>query len=232
MRTRALGTCAAGISLLCGRAYAQIDDQVMQERLAKHAGIFVHYVTPRRLENTKPNAQGVVDLSIGMLNSYAVMPTPRSGRDELAALARSSDAVVVGTTAKQYSALTAQHTFVYSDWAITVTKVFKNTSPILAQEGTVITVARPGGELVVQGQRVVAHDSSFPEFVMGHEYVFFLSALPESSSFRAWEGSAFDITGPTPSIITDPRDPTPLRAFSASLSSADFLIAVERSLRQ
>ena len=221
---------AASVPLLCIVALAQVNDETMRERLAKHAAMFVEYDTSRRLENVKPNKSGVLDLSINMLNDFAANPNPPSGSEELAALARRSDTVVVGTTVTQYSALTTRHTFIYSDWAVRVTSLLKNTAPVVAEPGIVISVTRPGGELTMQGQRVIAHDRSFPEFAVGRQYVFFLKALPESNSFRVWEGDVFDLSGPAPLIIADPVDPTSLRAFSVSQSTQEFIRAIEGSI--
>ena len=66
---------------------------------------------------------------------------------------------------------------------------------------------------------------------MNHEYVFYLQAHTDTSSFIALSGGTFDVSGMNPLLILDPHDPTGMRAF-ASLSKTEFLAAVERSLIQ
>lgn len=47
-------------ALACCLAVAQTD--AAKDRLAKHADLFRRYSSPHRLENTRPNSQGIIDL--------------------------------------------------------------------------------------------------------------------------------------------------------------------------
>jgi hypothetical protein len=215
-------------ALACCLAVAQTD--AARDRLAKHAELFRRYNSAHRLENTRPNAQGIIDLSVEMINDYAANPTPRTPDEEFAILARYADAVVAGTATSQMSALNPQHSFVYSDWTINVTEIFKATPKVQILLGAELTVFRPGGALTISGQRVSARDPGFPDFIVGHKYVFYLPAHPDSSSFWAIPGESFDVTGEKPLLLADEHDPTALKAFIASASITDLFAAVERSV--
>lgn len=165
-----------------------------------------------------------------MINDYAGSPTPRTPDEEFAILARYADAIVAGTAMSQMSGLNPQHSFVYSDWTFNVTKIFKYTPKIQIQVGAELTVFRPGGSLTINGRRVSARDPGFPEFIVGHQYILYLPAHSDSSSFWGIPGEAFDVTGEKPLLLADEHDPTTLKAFVASASLADLFAAVERSV--
>jgi hypothetical protein len=212
-----------------GMVLAQTDDPVIQERLAKHANLFaVGRPNWSRLEDLKPKSQGVVVYEPAITRDNMLHEPPHSPAEELAYFGARTDAVISGTTLKQYSAANSLHTFLYSDWIISVTKIYKNTSTVPAQIGGQITVTRRGGDLVLNGIRVIARDRTFPDFAINHQYVFYLKALPETSSFQAISGATFDVTGTVPLLLLDPHDPTSMRGF-VSATKADFFAAVERS---
>jgi hypothetical protein len=210
----------------------QLDDRTIQDRLAKHADLF-KVGGPRwvRLEDMKPNAQGVIDYQRSVIYDYMRYDPPLTPEQELAQMAKGADAVVSGPAVGRYSAANPLHTALYSDWVVSVTKVYKNSSTIGVQAGSEITVTRIGGDLALNGHRVIYRDSAFPDFAMNHTYVFYLRAHPDSSSFGAISGGTFDLTGTTPALLADPRNPTGMRAFSQS-STTEFLAAVERSTIQ
>jgi hypothetical protein len=104
-----------------------------------------------------------------------------------------SDAVIVSSAEGQRSAFTPGHAFIYSDWDFRVLDVLKNDSSVAAKLGDLITVARPGGTIRQDGVKYVAHDKTFPDFVLGGTYVLFLRQLAESHSFLAFTGGCPDI---------------------------------------
>jgi hypothetical protein len=209
-----------------------IDEATAKDRLAQHAILFDSYARlPKSLpvEARQPNAQGIVDLSVITINDYMYqdpMPTPAQ---DLAALLRRTDAVLLGTATRRYSALNPRRTYLYSDWVISVTRILKNASTIAVHPEDEISTTRPCGETVIDGRRVIAKDRTFQDFELDRSYVFFLSARPDSKSFQALPDATFDITGTAPVLLGDPNNPTSLKQFSASSKQA-FLTAVERAL--
>jgi hypothetical protein len=125
----------------------------------------------------KPYA-GVIDLSQDMLNDYAAPYPVRTPQQELDADAKRADTIVIGTATGKLSALTPRHCYVYSDWTIKVTKVFKNVSTLEVIPGSEITVVEAGGDFTINGVRVVGHDRAAPELTVWTR----LRSLPESLS--------------------------------------------------
>jgi hypothetical protein len=214
--------------LACYLASSQTIDQ--QETLAKHAALFNTGI-PRgpRLEDRQPDADGVIYFHHTIINDYMARIQPLTPTQELAELAAHVEAVVSGTTVNRYSAPNALHTALYSDWIVKVTQVYKRTPSIQTEPGAEITVTRLGGDMNLAGHRIIYTDPTFPEFAMNREYVFYLHALPESSSFQALSGATFDITADAPLLLTEPNNPTHMRDFSKS-SKSDFLASVRKSV--
>jgi len=217
--------------IFCGVAWAQTDEQrTIQDRLTKHATFFHPYELKRRVEDMKPNAQGVIDLTPMTIVDYAMtVPTPT---EELQLHARLSDTVIQGTAEARYSALTPGHSYLYSDWILKVTRIFKGSSLIPFKVGDRITVARSGGELMFNNQHVIAHDMTFPDFAIGKQYVLYLTADVQTASFIASAEGSVDVSGAMPVFLLDPKDQvTNLRPFS-SMPTAEFLMEVERNIYQ
>ena len=210
-------------------ASAQTEPPGVTGRLAKHAVLFQMYDTKRRAEDVKPNAQGIVDLSPQIIKDYGARITQITPDEELQEQAQRSDAVVIGKMVRRYSALTQGHSFLYSDWVVNVSTVFKGTSLVPFRVGDDIAVTRTGGDLVLNGRHLVARDMTFPDFGVGREYVLYLFAHADSASFIAFAEGSIDIAGPKPVPLFDPNDPTTLRGFCNSVSTAQFVSAVERT---
>jgi hypothetical protein len=215
-------------AVLCAQDDAK--DRLARQRLEKNAQFVIWHDLPnRRIENMKPYA-GVIDLSQDMINDYAAPFPPLNLEQELYKNAKRSDAIVIGTALGKLSALTPGHSYVYSDWTIKVSRVFKNVSKIGAAPGDEITVVEPGGDLTIDGVHVQAHNKSEPELTLGHEYILYLKAHPESSSFQGYP--RIDVTAGKLDLLLDPRDPTPLREFCQSISMDAFLAAVQNNLAE
>jgi hypothetical protein len=215
----------------CGVAWTQTDEQrAIRDRLTKHAALFQRYELKRRVEDMKPNGQGVIDLSPMIIVDYAMTVPPPTPTEELQTHARISDTVIQGIAEARYSALTPGHSYIYSDWVLKVTRIFKGSSLIPFKVGDRITVARSGGELMFNNQHVVAHDMTFPDFAIGKHYLLYLTADVATASFIAGPEGSVDVSGATPVFLLDPNDQvTNLRPFS-SMSTADFLTQVERNI--
>jgi hypothetical protein len=210
---------------------AQLDERTIQERLSKQAAHF-RQGTPKQppLEQMALNADGVVEFQPLMINDYMMRSPPLTPVQELEETAIHSDAILIGTTVKRYSAANARHTALYSDWVVKVTKVYKNKSTVEAQVGGEVTIARTGGDLWINGRHVIYREEWFSEFEPDHTYVFYLRADPDSSSFFANGGATFDITGEKPILFAEPKNPTSMKSFALS-STAGFLKEVANTAR-
>jgi hypothetical protein len=84
---------------------------------------------------------------------------------------------VEGTTEQRLSALTPRRSFVYSDWEIRVSRVFKNVSSVPIVPGGLITVVQAGGRLTINGRAVFAHLADLPEYALNQRYLLCFSSL-------------------------------------------------------
>ena len=201
-----------------------------EARLAKHAEVFRHQALPAgsaRLEDIRPNAQGVIYHQRTEIAEYMHDFPPLTPEQEIGRLTARFDAIVMGVATQRHSAIDPTHTFLYSDWVIKVSKVFKY--PTAFQVGSEVTITRLGGDLTLDGRRIIDETPLFPDLALGRQYVFFLKALPDTASFLAVSGATFDVSGATPFLVADPHNPTAMRAFGSG-PTAELISAVERSV--
>src|SRR6185437_462423 len=146
---------------------------------------------PERLAKTTGNLflreDSLTEPPVGPLNPPPYPPY------QLVGMACTSDAVVVGTALSRDSHLTADQTFLYSDWAFTANEVLKNNAKAPISEGSGITIVRQGGKLDFNGRKVYAIDNSFAEFQSGHHYLLFLTFLPEAGDYTTTYLNVFQL---------------------------------------
>ena len=108
--------------------------------------------------------------------------------------AAKADAVVLGTVKSKQSFLTAEGTFVFTDYDFVVDEVLKKNavSPIVASETIVVT--RPGGALQLAGHTVRALDESLQLLEKGQRYLLFLNYISAAGGYEAFnERGSFKI---------------------------------------
>jgi hypothetical protein len=108
-------------------------------------------------------------------------------------LACFADAVVVATPVARVSHLTADKTFLYSDWTMRVEEVLQDTPKAPIGSNETITVVRPGGKLTIDGRTVYGKAIDFPEFQPGGKYLLFLTYIPETGAFKARTKRSFNL---------------------------------------
>lgn len=117
-----------------------------------------------------------------------------SVRSWLATKAANADLVVLATPLKRHSALTADHSFVFSDYEVCIEQVLKDVTGQVFS-GNIIVVARAGGVTTVNGHPVRAIDPEFRLFRLGEQYLFFLYQIPNMGTFKAFADESFLISG-------------------------------------
>ena len=122
----------------------------------------------------------------------ALDTVPMTNQQWIAHFACYSDLVVVGTTGVGISHMTADSSFLYTDWGFLINQIFKNNSNAPVQVGSSITSVVPGGELSVQGRMVYARDDYYGRLAAGRQYLLFLVSIPNTGTYRLSE--AFELT--------------------------------------
>ena len=78
-----------------------------------------------------------------------------------------SDLVVLGTAGSGTSHMSQNQRFIYTDSSFTIDEVLENNAKAPVQAGETITVARPGGRLVIDNRNVDYVDETFKNFQNG-----------------------------------------------------------------
>lgn len=92
-----------------------------------------------------------------------------------------ADAVVTAVATDRASQLTEQKKFIFTDYTMLVTEVYKGHLDIAPNVG--ITVTRPGGKVSINGRIVTAIDSSYQLLESGKRYLLFLRYIPETGAY-------------------------------------------------
>jgi hypothetical protein len=101
-----------------------------------------------------------------------------------------SNAIVIGSVSGKNSQLTLDGTFVFTDYEFAIVDVVKNNPAAPIQNGSTVTVARPGGAILLNGRRIQVRDMSFEPFKSGARYVLFLKFIPTAGAYMALNSKA------------------------------------------
>jgi hypothetical protein len=130
-----------------------------------------------------------------------------------------TDAAVVATALVGGSHMTDNGSFVYTEWKFKVKEVLQDNPK--APIGATITVVRAGGELLVNGRKVIGEEQNFPAFTPGTNYMMFLTYIPETGAYKANGLRSFDVSGDT--LPAGKRVPYGNHDYSVSVKSEDLL---------
>src|SRR5262249_19471219 len=123
-------------------------------------------------------------------------------------LANSSEAVILGTVKRRASQVTEDRAFLFTDYAVSVTQVFKNNPSAPIGVGADITVTRPGGKVLLQGVVVHAIDHNVRPLSVNTRVVLFLALVPETGAYQAAKAYAsFELDGSSVRALTEDRLP-------------------------
>lgn len=109
-------------------------------------------------------------------------------------LVANSTAIVVGRPYNRVSALTAEQTFVFSDYEFQIEKVLKDSGKHISTSSQIV-VTRPGGAIDYGPKSFRAIDPEFQLFHLGERYLLFLTRLPDSGTYKVTAARAFHLEG-------------------------------------
>lgn len=189
----ALGAMIATLLLIV----APMRSQVSADQSAKvHSHLFTANSTdtiPALMAKTKSDVTVTRFENSGLQS--AMPETPGAPLFRVKELTCISSLAVIATARNGISHMTADKTFLYTDWTFAVDEVLKNNSRSPVNADQLITVARPGGSLLTQGRRVYAIDKNFSDFQSGKSYLLYLEYIPDTGAFRATQDNSFAIVG-------------------------------------
>lgn len=185
----------------------------MNEKQIEHSRLYPEYARMQDLRATAAaKSTGEVEVLRGAGQKVFFPNTrPIQLADFVAAMTRRADAIVIGVVNDQKSFLTAEGTFVFTDYNLTVESVLKNNPTAAIVPSDSIIVTRPGGTAQLRGRNIRASDESLAPFEVGHRYLLFLGYIPATGAYKASNSSgAFRIAGNKTSKLTKEQLPSEL----------------------
>ncbi len=135
-------------------------------------------------------------------------------------LVANSSLVVVGRPVDRISSITAQQTFVFSDYDFQVEAVIKDSMEHVSKTAQIV-VTRAGGEMQWNGKSIRAIVPEFQMLRLGERYLMFLTRIPETGTYKVDEDRAFLLRGSN--IIPAKTNPSHLLK---DTQEADFIFKV------
>lgn len=149
----------------------------------------------------------IVEAGVLVGNGYLL--EPESAESYFGKLAADSDAVIRGIVKHKASQITEDDMFIFTDYEIEITEILKNDAAAELNTGSIITVVRPGGTVVVDGIIAKATDESFDLLPANkHELLLFLKYIPEAEAYKATRNTgSFELDGSTIRPLTGAHYP-------------------------
>lgn len=113
-----------------------------------------------------------------------------------AQLAQESDAVVRGRAVRKTSQITEDDSFLFTDYDLVVSEVFKNNVTAPIDIGTTITVTSVGGKIVVDDVIIKAGGNAVALLpVNAQDVLLFLKFVSETKGYQPVNNGAFELSG-------------------------------------
>jgi hypothetical protein len=124
-------------------------------------------------------------------------------------LAAKSNAVIQGKVTGRVSQITDDDAFIFTDYSVLVTEVYKDDTSAQIVKGATITVTRPGGKVLLDGVIAKASDQMFAPLPTNKQVILYLQFIPETGAYKATSPTgSFELNGNTLTSLTCKRFPT------------------------
>jgi len=148
----------------------------IHSKKAQHLGV------PGMIQNDLKTRSGDIELPwLFSAPMYVVLLDDPQGN--MVNMACVNDLAVLGKIESGESHPTADQSYIYTDWTLTVEEVIKDNpkSPVLPKQN--IVFVRPGGTIKIDGRRIHARTWGGLEFHNGAEVLLYLKYLPETGTY-------------------------------------------------
>lgn len=102
-----------------------------------------------------------------------------------------ASAIVAGTAVSKQSRLDSDGSWIITDYAIRVEKVFKNDTRYAIKRGEDVIVTMSGGQISINGKIATAKDNDYAFLNSADLYIFFLNRTPMNGTYIPVMGSGF-----------------------------------------
>jgi hypothetical protein len=137
-----------------------------------------------------------------------------------------SQLIVVGVPLESRSLLTPDQTFLFTEYAVRVDRVFSAGTTTVAT-GQSIVVSKPGGITMVRAVNVTAVEPDFDQLQMNQAYVFCLHSFDNTGTYVATSFGTYLLAN---GVAAHASKIESAHASSPPKSVADFLAAVEAAV--
>ena len=124
---------------------------------------------------------------------------PEAPEDYFGSFAKESDAIIRGRAVSKVSQITEDDSFLFTDYELVVSEVFKNNATSPLDKGTSITITCAGGKIIVD--EVVVKAGGNGEALLpldAQDVLLFLKFIPETGSYRLTRyNGGFELNGKT-----------------------------------
>jgi len=165
------------------------DELTAQQR--EHSKLYETYERKNKIRDVLMKRQGGLRSFSTACGFISLEPLP----DLVTELTQKADAVAIVTFLSKSSQITANGTYIFTDYTLRVDEALKDARTGMLKPESTITVTRPGGKVLLYGQ-IASHTAlTFKPLQPGRRYLLFLTYLPSTGAYRAVNAdSSFDIT--------------------------------------
>jgi len=171
-----------------------VQEGVKTERQRRHGKLFPYNL--RKLRELVEAREGDGDIEVGVYGDFARTIDPNAPKiPAVQAAVCNADAIFVGTLKSKSSQLTADESFIFTDYEMTVEEVVKDNPAAPARVGGDLTVVGEGGAVSLNGRTVRARRDNFKIPEVGKRYLLFLRFIPETGSYLSYPYGIFHLDG-------------------------------------
>jgi len=185
----------------------KIQPGVMTEKQKEHSKLYDKDYTKGhgRLDEDPPNDR-VREFQTNMYKppGFERQVEPMSIEQFMQRQSCAADAVIVGEVIDKASQLVDSAQFLFTEYTVRVTNVYKKNALSEVLPGSEITVVRPGGKVEIGGRTVKTIDGDFLPLTVGSRVLLFLKYLPKTGSYdSALDRGSFEFHNDTIVPLTD-----------------------------
>lgn len=170
---------------------------VMSAEQKEHSKLYSKYNSERKIPELMRKEKGDVEVyRLSPLGADVSAGPIETTSDILRRASCDADAVVVAVVKAKSPQLTEDESFIFTDYEVTVEQILKDNESATIVPGSIITMTRPGGTILLNNKTARAVDESFPPLRLRQRYVLFLQFLPAIGTYRSIEsGESFEVRG-------------------------------------
>lgn len=207
-----------------------VQEGVLSAQQKEHSKPYDSYKGSGKISD---QVKGKNELTINVLPPLPVLSPRDEQSSEVTEQAEKADAVVIASVVSKSSQITTRGTFIFTDFEVRIEEALSGDSHKLKPQAS-ITVTRPGGKVLLNGQVITFNVESYRPFMPGHRYLLFLKFLPITGTYQAVnQNSSFDISDSKVESLSDAPDAQNFeKDLAAFISSVKVAIAGSQKYRR